>query len=182
MLFHVVNERHRRHRTMIFTTNKSLKAWGRVLHDEDLAQAIIDRVLERGRLIRLDGPSVRTLHLNLDEAMKEGSDLDAEVIRISGNRWPEFPEPTAPYSMAGLLSCASVRVFVAWSRSYRRTKEASRFIVSVSDTPRDPGQIPRFTGTVRCTSLLREVVDGECVGEISLCVSMRGGDSLSKRA
>ena len=50
MLFHVVNERHRRKRAMIFTTNKSLKAWGRVLHDEDLAQAIIDRVLERGRL------------------------------------------------------------------------------------------------------------------------------------
>ena len=44
---------------------------------------------------------------------------------------------------------------------------------TVSDTPRDPGQIPRFTGTVRCTSLLREVVDGECVGEIwcaSVCV------------
>jgi IstB-like ATP binding protein len=34
MLFHVVNERHRRHRSMIFTTNKALTAWGRVLHDE----------------------------------------------------------------------------------------------------------------------------------------------------
>jgi hypothetical protein len=30
MLFHVVNERHRRHRSMIFTTNRSLKAWGQV--------------------------------------------------------------------------------------------------------------------------------------------------------
>ena len=28
MLFHVVNERHRRHRSMIFTTNKALTAWG----------------------------------------------------------------------------------------------------------------------------------------------------------
>jgi len=35
----LVNERHRRHRPMIFTTNKSLKAWGRVLHGDDLAQA-----------------------------------------------------------------------------------------------------------------------------------------------
>ena len=83
MLFHVVNERHRRRRSMVFTTNKSLKAWGRVLHDDDLAQAIIDRVLERGRLIRLDGPSIRTLHVDLDEAMKEGSDTEDEVIRIS---------------------------------------------------------------------------------------------------
>ena len=94
MLFHVVNERHRRQRSMIFTTNKSLKSWGRVLHDDDLAQAIIDRVLERGRLFRLDGPSVRTLHVNLDEAMNDGSDQDNEVARISGKRWPEFPEPT----------------------------------------------------------------------------------------
>ena len=94
MLFHVVNERHRRHRPMIFTTNKSLKAWGRVLHDEDLAQAIIDRVLERGRLLRLDGPSVRTLHVNLDDAMKEESDQQADLVRISGKSWSEFPEPT----------------------------------------------------------------------------------------
>ena len=54
------------------------------LHDEDLAQAIIDRVLERGRLLRLDGPSIRTLHVNLDEAMKEASDQDADLVRISG--------------------------------------------------------------------------------------------------
>jgi DNA replication protein DnaC len=94
MLFHVVNERHRRHRAMIFTTNKSLKGWGRVLHDEDLAQAILDRVLERGRLIRLDGPSVRTLHVDLDDAMKDESDQAADLIRISGKSGSEFPEPT----------------------------------------------------------------------------------------
>ena len=53
-------------------------------HDcSDLAQAIIDRVLERGRLLRLDGPSVRTLHVNLDP-MKEDSDQQADLIRISG--------------------------------------------------------------------------------------------------
>jgi DNA replication protein DnaC len=96
MLFHVVNERHRRHRAMIFTTNKALKNWGRVLHDEDLAQAILDRVLERGRLIRLDGPSVRTLHVDLDDAMKDGSDQDSDLIRISGKSGSEFPEPTSP--------------------------------------------------------------------------------------
>ncbi len=92
MLFHVVNERHRHKRSMIFTTNKSLKAWGRVLHDEDLAHAILDRVLERGRLVRLDGPSIRTLHVNLDDAMNEESNQDNEVIRISGKSGPEFPD------------------------------------------------------------------------------------------
>jgi DNA replication protein DnaC len=91
MLFHVVNDRHRRKRSMIFTTNKALNAWGRVLHDEDLAQAIVDRVLERGRLLTLDGPSIRTRHLGLDENTPGALNQPA---RISGIDRPEFPEPT----------------------------------------------------------------------------------------
>ena len=70
MLFHVVNDRHKRKRSMLFTTNKPLASWGGVLHDEDLAQAIVDRVLERGRLLHLDGPSLRTKHLGLDDPKK----------------------------------------------------------------------------------------------------------------
>ena len=38
----------------------------------------------RGRLVRLDGPSIRTLHVNLDDALNEASDQDVEVTRISG--------------------------------------------------------------------------------------------------
>jgi IstB-like ATP binding protein len=75
---------------MIFTTNKPLSEWGRVLHDEDLAAAILDRILERGRLIHLDGPSGRTRHLNLEEILPAKS----ERLRISGNTGSEFPEPT----------------------------------------------------------------------------------------
>ena len=52
---------------MVFTTNKELREWGKVLHDEDLATAILDRVLERGRHLKLDGPSLRTRHLGLDD-------------------------------------------------------------------------------------------------------------------
>src|SRR5262249_50112907 len=84
MLFHVVNARHGKKRAMIFTTNKSLATWGRVLHDEDLAQAILDRILERGRLLALDGPSLRTKHLGLDDpTATEASDQPA---RISGTQ------------------------------------------------------------------------------------------------
>src|SRR5213594_258533 len=73
MLFHVVNDRHRKKRAMIFTTNKPLTAWGRVLHDEDLAHAIVDRILERGRFLTLDGPSMRTKHLGIDDPTSEKS-------------------------------------------------------------------------------------------------------------
>jgi len=97
MLFHVVNDRHRRKRAMIFTTNKRITAWGDVLHDEDLAQAIVDRILERGRLLTMDGPSVRTRHLRLDEAAPVTSNqADEQLARLSGIRTPEFPEPTTP--------------------------------------------------------------------------------------
>jgi len=86
VLFHVVHERHLKKRPMIFTTNKSLRAWGRVLHDEDLAQAIVDRVLERGRLLQLDGPSMRTRHLPLDlDDPPAAQDLPARVSGIQGS-------------------------------------------------------------------------------------------------
>jgi len=81
VLFHVVNERHLRRRPILFTTNKSpLTSWGEVLHDHDLAEAIVDRVLEKGRLIVVDGPSYRTRHLELDT----GSEGKKDVARVSG--------------------------------------------------------------------------------------------------
>jgi len=93
MLYHVVNDRHRRRRSMVFTSNKPPDAWGAVLHDDDLASAIVDRVLERGRWLRLDGPSIRTKHLGLD-APSAVEAASAQVGRISGIERPEFPEPT----------------------------------------------------------------------------------------
>ena len=99
VLFHVVNERYLHHRPMIFTTNKSLHAWGRVLHDPDLAQAILDRVLERGRHLELRGPSYRTRHAKLDLTQEPESSSPVPT-RISGNHRTEFPEPT-PWPRAG---------------------------------------------------------------------------------
>jgi DNA replication protein DnaC len=83
VLFHVVNERHLRRRPILFTTNKSpLTNWGDVLHDHDLAEAIVDRVLEKGRLIVVDGPSYRTRHLELDK----GPEGKKDVARVSGKQ------------------------------------------------------------------------------------------------
>lgn len=49
---------------MLFTTNKALKDWAVSLHDNDLPEAILDHLLERGRIIALKAPSMRTRHLN----------------------------------------------------------------------------------------------------------------------
>ena len=94
VLFQVVNDRYLHQRPMIFTTNKPLAAWGRVLHDPDLAEAILDRVLERGRHLELRGRSYRTRHAPLD--LNPGPESSsAGPARISGNHPPEFPEPAA---------------------------------------------------------------------------------------
>jgi len=93
VLFQVVNDRYLHQRPMIFTTNKPLAAWGRVLHDPDLAEAILDRVLERGRHLELRGRSYRTRHTPLDlNPAPESPSLRPR--RISGNHPAQFSEPT----------------------------------------------------------------------------------------
>lgn len=93
VLYHVVNDRHIKRRAMVFTTNKNPKRWGAALHDDDLAEAIVDRILERGRLLRLDGPSVRTKHLPVDELAGDDQNTEASS-RVSGIAAAKFPEPT----------------------------------------------------------------------------------------
>ena len=110
VLFHVVNDRHLRKRPMIFTTNKPLSEWGKVLHDEDLAAAILDRVLERGRFLPLDGPSGRTRHLNLEEV----SPSKAERLRISGINGSEFPEPTPERAPVDGDAVGTLQQFLNW--------------------------------------------------------------------
>jgi DNA replication protein DnaC len=59
LLFQVVDQRYLTKRPMVFTSNKEPEEWGAVLHDPDLAEAIVDRVLERGEKLHLKGKSYR---------------------------------------------------------------------------------------------------------------------------
>lgn len=62
VLFRVISQRHLRRRSTLVTTNKPLAALGQVLHDGDLAEAILDRLLEHGTHYVLRGRSYRTRH------------------------------------------------------------------------------------------------------------------------
>ena len=65
---------------------QTVAAEHRVLHDDDLAvEAIVDRILERGRLLRLDGPAIRTKHISGD---------DSSQTITSPRHLAEFPEST----------------------------------------------------------------------------------------
>jgi hypothetical protein len=92
-LFHAVNDCHLKKQPIVFTTNKSpLTAWGSVLHDHDLAEAIFDRILERGRLLVLDGPSYRMRHSPALDLPDSNDDHATKPDRISGKKRTKFPE------------------------------------------------------------------------------------------
>lgn len=60
VLFPVVDKRYLRgDRPILLTTNKEPSQWGSVLHDGDLAAAILDRLLHHGEIVTLSGPSYR---------------------------------------------------------------------------------------------------------------------------
>jgi hypothetical protein len=78
----------------------------------------LDRILERGRVLTLDGPSMRTKHLGLDDPTSPGA--SDQQARISGIDQPDFPEPTTivgplkltPLVDSELRECAFDRALV----------------------------------------------------------------------
>lgn len=61
-LFQVVDRRYLKRKPVVITSNKEPAAWGQVLHDPDLADAIVDRLEEHGEIVRLKGRSYRRRH------------------------------------------------------------------------------------------------------------------------
>lgn len=60
VLYTIIDARYLQRRPTLFTTNKTLRQWGAVLHDNDLAEALLDRILDNGRHLELSGRSWRT--------------------------------------------------------------------------------------------------------------------------
>lgn len=55
VLYRVINEPYPQRRPILITTNKPLAALVDVMHDGDLAEGILDRLLERGVCFALRG-------------------------------------------------------------------------------------------------------------------------------
>src|SRR5260370_1437998 len=90
-----------------------------------LAIAIAYRAIQRGRFLTLDGPSMRTKHLGIDdptapEASAQSASRPGDVIRISGIDAPEFPEPTAPIQST---RSSSWRASTSWGAGLNRRRE-----------------------------------------------------------
>jgi DNA replication protein DnaC len=60
-LFQVVSQRHLK-TSIVLTTNRGIASWGKVLGDEMLAAAMLDRLLDRSVVVHLDGDTYRLRH------------------------------------------------------------------------------------------------------------------------
>ena len=61
LLFQVVSKCYER-RSLIVTTNLEFSRWGSVFGDDQMAAAVIDRVVHHGRLLQFRGESYRVRH------------------------------------------------------------------------------------------------------------------------
>ena len=87
VLFQVVDQRYLKRKPILFTTNKPLNQWGRVLHDDELARAILDRTLHHGEYLKLSGPSFRL----------KGRKIELDPLPVKGPP-PNLPSPSPPSS------------------------------------------------------------------------------------
>lgn len=58
LLFQVIAESYEK-RSLILTTNLEFSRWGTVFGDDQMAAAVIDRIVHHGRLLQFTGPSYR---------------------------------------------------------------------------------------------------------------------------
>lgn len=61
LLFQVVSQAYEA-QSVVFTTNLGFSSWGDVFGDDQMAAAVIDRVVHHGRLLRFKGESYRVRH------------------------------------------------------------------------------------------------------------------------
>ena len=61
LLFQVVSQAYET-QSVVFTTNLEFSRWGSVFGDDQMAAAVIDRVVHHGRLLRFKGESYRVRH------------------------------------------------------------------------------------------------------------------------
>ena len=110
--------------------------WGRVLHDADMAEAILDRVLERGQVLHFKGPSFRTRH----QRAKEGA-------RVSGTHRLAFTA-YALWTEGVLSEKTAVKLYSAKGRRLAKRAEEPVEVLSLAGAgDKLMGQLGRGGGT-----------------------------------
>jgi DNA replication protein DnaC len=84
MLFFQLMSRRYEHASTVLTSNKPFDEWGRVLGDEVMAAALIDRVLHHCHIVNIRGNSYRMRHHSeLRKALQERVDDPSEEATVN---------------------------------------------------------------------------------------------------
>ncbi len=62
LVFQVISTRHDKRRPFVVTTNRPFGEWNRIFHNDAIAHAILDRLVERAEVFYLEGKSYRETH------------------------------------------------------------------------------------------------------------------------
>ena len=83
LFFQLVNRRYE-HASTVLTSNKGFEEWGRVLGDEVMAAALLDRLLHRCHIVNIRGNSYRMhRHADLSKAIHPGAARDVSPPNAS---------------------------------------------------------------------------------------------------
>ncbi|WP_420463122.1 ATP-binding protein [Candidatus Palauibacter sp.] len=74
------------HASTVLTSNKGFEEWGRILGDEVMAAALLDRLLHRCHIVNIRGNSYRMRrHADLSKAIHPGAARDVSTPRATAS-------------------------------------------------------------------------------------------------
>gem|GEM_PF-866927 len=108
LFFQLVNRRYG-HASTVLTSNKGFEEWGRILGDEVMAAALLDRLLHRRHIVNIRGNSYRMRrHAELSKAIHPmGGRTNSGLIAGKATPWKALrhmgscPAPVATLSPQG---------------------------------------------------------------------------------
>jgi DNA replication protein DnaC len=62
LAFQIISQRHDKRRSTIVTTNRPFGEWNQIFHNDAIAHACLDRLVERSEVFHLEGKSYRETH------------------------------------------------------------------------------------------------------------------------
>lgn len=76
LLFQVISDSYE-NKSLILTTNFEFSKWGGIFTDEQMAAAMIDRLVHHGHLILFEGTSYRMEHALMNQTARQPSDTES---------------------------------------------------------------------------------------------------------
>lgn len=62
LTFQIISQRYENKRSTLITTNRPFGEWNQIFHNDAMAHALLDRLIQRSEVFHLEGKSYRETH------------------------------------------------------------------------------------------------------------------------